>query len=76
MYIVGFVFGLGFDTASEVGLLAITAVTSAKHSPYYAPFFALLFTCSMTLVDTLDGLVRMTSRMNIYRLRDETNSSF
>ena len=57
MYFVGFVFGLGFDTATEVGLLAITAVTSAKDSWVFAPLFALLFASGMTLVDTLDGLL-------------------
>jgi high-affinity nickel-transport protein len=57
MYYVGFVFGLGFDTATEVGLLAITAVTSAQDSWVFAPLFALLFTSGMTLIDTLDGLM-------------------
>jgi high-affinity nickel-transport protein len=57
MYWVGFVFGLGFDTATEVGLLAITAVTSAQDSWVFAPLFALLFTSAMTMIDTFDGLL-------------------
>ena len=57
MYFVGFVFGLGFDTATEVSLLAITAVTSAQSGWVFAPLFALLFASGMTLIDTLDGIL-------------------
>ena len=63
MYPVGFLFGLGFDTASEVGLLALTtaAATSQGHLHAGPPIGAvmalpLLFTAGMTLMDTTDGL--------------------
>jgi high-affinity nickel-transport protein len=59
MYFVGFVFGLGFDTSSEVSLLAISVVTSMQHggSPWFAILLAFLFTSSMTLIDTIDGMI-------------------
>ena len=65
MYPVGFLFGLGFDTASEVGLLALTAA-AATSGPRGAqasalPILAvvalpLLFTAGMSLMDTTDGV--------------------
>jgi high-affinity nickel-transport protein len=65
MYPVGVLFGLGFDTASEVGLLAITAAaatqaTSATGAPVHIPFLGiialpLLFAAGMSLMDTADG---------------------
>jgi high-affinity nickel-transport protein len=58
MYIVGFVFGLGFDTASEIALLSISVITSQQHgSPGVAVLLAFLFTSAMTLVDTVDGIL-------------------
>jgi high-affinity nickel-transport protein len=59
MYPIGALFGLGFDTASEVGLLALT--TAAAAGTGQAPFGAvvalpLLFTAGMTLMDTTDGV--------------------
>lgn len=57
MYFVGVLFGLGFETASEVGLLALAAV-GPKDVP--APLVMLLpalFTSGMALVDTCDGLL-------------------
>ncbi len=66
MYPVGFLFGLGFDTASEVGLLALTATAAtagsgAPHETRALPFAAvmalpLLFTAGMSLMDTTDGV--------------------
>jgi len=57
MYPVGLLFGLGFDTATEVGLLAITAGVATSHLPPLA-IVALptLFAAGMTTTDTLDGL--------------------
>jgi nickel/cobalt transporter (NiCoT) family protein len=56
IYPVGVLFGLGFDTASEVALLAITGATAAAHFPLWMvmvlPF---MFTCGMVLTDTTDG---------------------
>lgn len=58
MYPVGFLFGLGFDTATEVGLLAISA-TSASHgiSPWSIMVFPVLFAAGMALIDSLDNFV-------------------
>jgi nickel/cobalt transporter (NiCoT) family protein len=56
LYFVGLVFGIGFDTATEVVLLAATAYAAIQGLPYYAvlalPF---LFAGGMMLFDTLDG---------------------
>ena len=57
MYPVGLVFGLGFDTATEVALLATTAVIATENLPFYAILcLPILFTAGMTLMDTLDGV--------------------
>jgi len=59
MYPVGVLFGLGFDTASEVGLLAITAGfgASGQIPAFYIILFPLLFAAGMSLVDTTDGVL-------------------
>ena len=58
MYPVGFLFGLGFDTATEIGLLGISA-TSASHgiSLWSIMVFPVLFAVGMALVDSLDNFV-------------------
>ncbi len=57
MYPVGVVFGMGFDTATEVALLATTALLATQHVPWYAILcLPLLFTAGMTLMDTTDGI--------------------
>jgi high-affinity nickel-transport protein len=57
MYPVGVVFGMGFDTATEVALLATTALLATQHLPFYAIIcLPILFTAGMTLMDTLDGI--------------------
>jgi nickel/cobalt transporter (NiCoT) family protein len=57
MYPVGIVFGMGFDTATEVALLASTALLATQHLPFYAILcLPILFTAGMTLMDTLDGI--------------------
>jgi nickel/cobalt transporter (NiCoT) family protein len=57
MFFVGAVFGIGFDTATEVLLLAATATAATQGLPWYAvlslPF---LFAGGLTIFDTLDGL--------------------
>ncbi len=60
MYPLGFLFGLGFDTATEVGLLGLSA-TSAAHglSPWSILVFPALFSAGMALVDTLDGILML-----------------
>jgi high-affinity nickel-transport protein len=56
MYPVGVVFGLGFDTATEVALLATTALLATQSLPWYSIMcLPILFTAGMTLMDTLDG---------------------
>ncbi|MGC1184494.1 MAG: HoxN/HupN/NixA family nickel/cobalt transporter [Candidatus Dormiibacterota bacterium] len=56
MYPVGVVFGLGFDTATEVLLLATTAVLASEALPWYAIMcLPILFMAGMALMDTFDG---------------------
>jgi high-affinity nickel-transport protein len=56
MYPIGFLFGLGFDTATEVGLLGISAAEAARGmSPWQTLVFPALFTAGMALVDTTDS---------------------
>ncbi|AAY81324.1 HoxN/HupN/NixA family nickel/cobalt transporter [Sulfolobus acidocaldarius] len=59
LYVIGFLFGLGFDTATETALLAISASSAVLFSKvplWYLLVYPLLFTAGMTLVDTTDGL--------------------
>ncbi|MBK5438141.1 HoxN/HupN/NixA family nickel/cobalt transporter [Pseudomonas sp. TH32] len=56
LYPLGFLFGLGFDTATEIGLLGISATQASQGlSPWAIMVFPLLFSAGMSLVDTLDG---------------------
>ncbi|MGH8994616.1 MAG: HoxN/HupN/NixA family nickel/cobalt transporter [Acidimicrobiales bacterium] len=56
MYFVGLVFGIGFDTATEVLLLAATAAAATQGLPWYAVLsLPLLFAGGMTLFDSIDG---------------------
>ncbi len=56
MFFVGVVFGIGFDTATEVLLLAATAAAATQGLPWYAVLaLPLLFAGGMTLFDTIDG---------------------
>ena len=58
MYPLGLLFGLGFDTASEVGLLAMTAGASAGDLPVAAVLsLPILFAAGMTAMDTTDGVL-------------------
>lgn len=60
MYFVGFLFGLGFDTASEVGLLSISAASSVTGiSLGEMLLLPLAFTAGMVLIDTLDGVLML-----------------
>ena len=57
MYPVGVVFGMGFDTATEVSLLATTALLASKALPWYSIMcLPILFTAGMSMMDTADGL--------------------
>ena len=56
MYPVGLLFGLGFDTASEVALLVLSGTAVASGLPFYAILsLPILFAAGMSLFDTLDG---------------------
>src|SRR5205823_144317 len=56
MYPLGVLFGLGFDTASEVALLALAAGVATHHVPFLAVLsLPLLFAAGMSLMDTIDG---------------------
>lgn len=56
MYPVGFLFGLGFDTASEVAFLAVSAGAAAQGLPFAAIIsLPLIFAAGMSLMDTTDG---------------------
>lgn len=58
MYFVGFLFGLGFDTATEVGILAMSVRSGQVGMPFWTiMILPLLFTVGMCLVDTLDGIL-------------------
>jgi high-affinity nickel-transport protein len=60
MYPLGFLFGLGFDTASEVALLAVAATAAAKGVSLWAIMvFPALFAAAMTLIDATDGLLML-----------------
>uniref|UniRef100_UPI00403F73F1 HoxN/HupN/NixA family nickel/cobalt transporter n=1 Tax=Lentilactobacillus hilgardii TaxID=1588 RepID=UPI00403F73F1 len=60
--IVGFLFGLGFDTATQISVLATSAVATNNVVPWLAVIsFPLLFTAGMCLMDTSDGLFMSTA---------------
>jgi high-affinity nickel-transport protein len=60
MYPLGFLFGLGFDTATEVGLLGISAAGAAQGMSIWSILvFPVLFMASMTLVDTTDSILML-----------------
>ena len=57
MYPLGCLFGLGFDTATEVALLVLAGAGAAGGLPFYAILcLPILFAAGMTLFDTLDGM--------------------
>ncbi|HWE54678.1 MAG TPA: HoxN/HupN/NixA family nickel/cobalt transporter [Acidimicrobiales bacterium] len=56
LYFVGLLFGIGFDTTTEVVLLAATAYAAIQGLPYYAVLaLPALFSGGMMLFDTIDG---------------------
>jgi len=57
IYPVGVLFGLGFDTASEVGLLVLAGGAAAFNLPWYSILILpILFAAGMCLMDTIDGV--------------------
>jgi high-affinity nickel-transport protein len=70
MYPIGFLFGLGFDTASEVALLGLSALTPKNGVPgALILILPLMFSCGMSLVDTL-GTVHSIHHTYRYTLVD------
>jgi high-affinity nickel-transport protein len=56
MYPVGLLFGLGFDTATEIALLVLAGTSAAAGLPWFAILcLPVLFTAGMCLLDTIDG---------------------
>jgi high-affinity nickel-transport protein len=56
MFPVGLLFGIGFDTATEVTMLTLAGAGAASGLPWYAVVvLPLLFAAGMTLLDTVDG---------------------
>lgn len=60
IYLIGFLFALGFDTSSQIGLLVLTGVAAVAGAPLFSllalPF---LFAAAMTLGDTTNGLMML-----------------
>lgn len=60
MYFLGFLFGLGFDTATEVALLGLSAASATQGLPIWSILvFPVLFTAGMTLIDTTDSILML-----------------
>lgn len=58
MFPIGFLFGLGFDTATEITLLSLTAQSSQQNIPVYGLMaLPILFTAGMNLLDTTDSIM-------------------
>jgi high-affinity nickel-transport protein len=57
---VGFLFGLGFDTVTEVSLLTVAATEASKGLPVWSILaFPALFSAGMSLIDTTDGILML-----------------
>ncbi|ABM49629.1 high-affinity nickel transport protein [Burkholderia mallei PRL-20] len=60
LYPIGFLFGLGFDTATEIALFGISATQAHGGLSFWSVMaLPVLFTAGMTLVDTTDGIMMM-----------------
>jgi len=60
MYPLGMLFGLGFDTATEIGLLGISATQASQGLSIWSILvFPALFTAGMTLIDTTDSILML-----------------
>ena len=56
MYPLGMLFGLGFDTATEIALLVLAGTSAAAGLPWYAILcLPVIFAAGMSLLDTIDG---------------------
>ncbi|KAF1997091.1 high affinity nickel transport protein nic1 [Amniculicola lignicola CBS 123094] len=71
MYPLGVLFGLGFDTSSEIAILGISSIQAAKGtSMWLILLFPLLFTAGMCLLDTTDGALMMSLYTSTQLARD------
>ena len=62
MYPLGVLFGLGFDTATEIGLLGISASEASKGLSFASILvFPALFAAGMSLVDTTDNILMLSA---------------
>jgi nickel/cobalt transporter (NiCoT) family protein len=62
MYPLGLLFGLGFDTATEIGVLGISAAQGSSGLPIWSILaFPALFTAGMALVDTTDSVLMLAA---------------
>lgn len=60
MYPLGLLFGLGFDTATEIGLLGISAAEASKGLSFWSILvFPILFAAGMSLIDTTDNILML-----------------
>ncbi|MFC3531216.1 HoxN/HupN/NixA family nickel/cobalt transporter [Vogesella facilis] len=58
LFPIGFLFGLGFDTATEIGLFAMAAAHTSDGIPlWHLMVFPVLFTAGMALIDTIDSML-------------------
>ncbi|KAH7558819.1 high affinity nickel transport protein nic1 [Bipolaris maydis] len=71
MYPLGVLFGLGFDTSSEIAILGISSIQATKGtSIWLILIFPLLFTAGMCLLDTTDGALMMSLYTSTQLARD------
>jgi high-affinity nickel-transport protein len=71
MYPLGVMFGLGFDTSSEIAILGISSIQATKGtSIWLILIFPLLFTAGMCLLDTTDGALMMSLYTSTQLARD------
>ncbi|KAL0943089.1 High-affinity nickel transport protein nic1 [Colletotrichum truncatum] len=71
MYPLGILFGLGFDTSSEIAIIGIASIQGARNTSLWVILiFPLLFTAGMCLLDTTDGALMMALYTNKAFARD------
>ncbi|KAF2431752.1 nickel transport protein [Tothia fuscella] len=72
MYPLGVLFGLGFDTSSEIAILGISSIHAANGtSIWLILLFPLLFTAGMCMIDTIDGALMMSLYSSAALARDQ-----
>lgn len=67
LFPIGFLFALGFETASEISLFGLSAAASKDVSTWSILVFPVLFAAGMTLVDTIDGVLMIGAYGCAYR---------